>query len=133
MRALSERSVAERACSKVNWRVVIVAAAAVALICWAGVIALDQQDRVDAAQRYGAALKASPYCVKSDGAFDTFATGPVCPEGDISANGPGLAPVLFTWRDRVRGWLRFAGVSIVVLALAAIPWMSERRRAATPP
>jgi hypothetical protein len=41
--------------------------------------------------------------------------------------------VLFTWRDRVRGWLRFAGVSIVVLALAAIPWMSERRRAATPP
>jgi hypothetical protein len=110
-----------------NWRVVIVAAAAVALICWAGVIALDQQDRADAAQRYRAALKASPYCFKSDGAVDTFFTGPVCPEGDVVAGGPGLAPASFTWRDRARGWLLFAGVSIVALTIAATPWMSERR------
>jgi hypothetical protein len=109
-----------------NWRVLIIVAVAVALGFWAGIIAQRQQDKASrsvsvAYQR----ITGGFLCVRggqsrwqNTGTHQFYSTKADCV---ASVGSP------YTLRDRLGDWLLFLGVAAAALAIASIPWFSERR------
>jgi hypothetical protein len=123
-----------------NWRIVIIVAVAIALACWAAIIVLHQQDKADAAAASNAPTPS--LCEETGYTLNgyTYEGKKQWVNGDTERKYPSKATCVastagggysYTVRDRAPDWLRFIAVSVVVLAAASIPALSERRRLRT--
>jgi len=113
-------------CHMAHWRVWIVAVAALVLAFWAGAIAQRQSER--AAHSISALhqrVAGEFFCDHVKSGWQDSATHQTFPSRSDCFASVGS---VYTLRDRMDEWLRYLGVSLVVLGVAATPWFLDRRR-----